>query len=79
MNKLILNFFGENLEINIPDTLDTLKKNISEKFFFSASDTAELIISYTKDKINKLIQSEKDFEEFIKSKIFKIDLNIDQK
>ena len=78
MNKLILNFFGENLEINIPDTLDTLKKNISEKFFFSASDTAELIISYTKDKINKLIQSEKDFEEFIKSKIFKIDLNIDQ-
>ena len=78
MNKLALNFFGENVEINIPDTLDSLKKNISEKFFFSASDTAELIISYTMDKIDKLIQSEKDFEEFIKSKIFKIDLNIDQ-
>ena len=58
--------------------MDSLKKNISEKFFFSASDTAELIISYTMDKIDKLIQSEKDFEEFIKSKIFKIDLNIDQ-
>lgn len=79
MNKLLtLNFFGEKVDVTIPETLESLRKKISEKFFFSPSDTAELILSYAKDVGKKIIQTEKDFREFIKHKILKIDLDIDQ-
>ena len=77
MDKLSLNFFGEQVEVNLPETLASLRKNISEKFCFSPSDTAELIITYAKDLGKKIIETENDFEEFIKSKIGKIDLDVD--
>ena len=76
MDKLSLNFFGEKVEVKIPETLDSLRRNISEKFLFSPSDTAELIISYAKDLGKKIIETENDFKEFIKNKIFKIDLDV---
>ena len=78
MNNLSLNFFGEQVEVKLPETLASLRQNISEKFFFSPSDTAELVISYAKDLRKKIIETEKDFEEFIKNKIFKLDLDVDQ-
>ena len=78
MNKLSLNFFGELVEVKLPETLASLRQNISEKFLFSPSDTAELVISYAKDIGKKIIETENDFREFIKSKVFKLDLDVDQ-
>ena len=78
MEKLSLNFFGEQVEVKIPETLASLRKDISEKFLFSPSDTAELILSYAKDLGKKIIETENDFKEFIKNKVFKIDLDVDQ-
>ena len=78
MNTLSLNFFGEEVEVNLPETLESLRKNISEKFLFSPSDTAELVISYAKDLGKKIIETENYFKEFIKNKVFKVDLDVDQ-
>ena len=79
MNNLSLNFFGEKVEIKIPETLANLRQQISDKFLFSPSETAEILITYGKDLGKKIIQTEKDFEDFIKKKIFKIDLDVDPK
>ena len=46
MKKIALNFFGEEVAINIPKDLTSLRKEISEKFMFSPSDTAEIILTY---------------------------------
>ena len=78
MNNLSLNFFGEQVEVKLPETLASLRQNISEKFLFSPSDAAELVISYAKDLGKKIIETENDFKEFIKSKVFKVDLDVDQ-
>ena len=78
MNKLSLNFFGEQVEVKLPESLASLRQNISEKFLFSPSDTAELVISYAKDLGKKIIETENDFKEFVKNKIFKVDLDVDQ-
>ena len=78
MDNLSLNFFGEKVEVKLPETLASLRNKISEKFFFSPSDTAELVLTYAKDLGKKIIETEKDFEEFIKSKVFNIDLDIDK-
>ena len=45
---------------------------------FSPSDTAELVITYAKDLGKKIIETENDFKEFIKNKVFKVDLDVDQ-
>ena len=79
MNDLSLNFFGEKVSIKIPDSLASLRQQISEKFLFSPSEAAEILISYGKDIGKKLIETEKDFEDFIKKKVLKIDLDIDPK
>jgi next-to-BRCA1 protein 1 len=78
MNKLSLNFFGEQAEVKLQETLASLRQKISEKFLFSPSDTAELVITYAKDLGKKIIETENDFREFVKSKVFKIDLDVDQ-
>ena len=78
MKSISLNFFGENVTIPIPTTLASLRKEISDKFLFSPSDAAEVIISYAKDLGKKIIQTEQDFSNFIMNKIGKIDLDIDQ-
>ena len=78
MDKISLNFFGEQVEVKIPETLASLRKDISDKFLFSPSDTEELILSYAKDLGKKIIETENDFKEFIKNEVFKIDLDVDQ-
>ena len=78
MKKISLNFFGEKVEINMPTNLESLKKAISEQFLFSPSDAAELIIGYAKDLGKKIIETEQDFQNFIKEKVFQIDLDINE-
>ena len=78
MKKISLNFFGEKAEINMPTNLESLKKAISDQFLFSHSDAAELIIGYAKDLGKKTIETEQDFQNFVKEKIFQIDLDINE-
>ena len=76
MNNLILNFFGEEVTVETPKTLDNLRNQISEKFCFSPSDAAEMLVSYINEFKKTLIKTEEDFIDFIKKKIYKVDLDI---
>ena len=78
MKNLSLDFFGEQVSVNMPADLASLRKEISDKFMFDPSDTAELIISYAKDLGKKIISTEKDFESFLSEKIEKLNLDISQ-
>ncbi len=78
MKNISLNFFGEEVSINMPTDLASLRQQISEKFMFSPSDAAEIIVSYVKDFGQKIIQTEKDFVTFISDKINKLNLDISQ-
>ena len=48
MKNIILDFFGEEVSIEMPKTLQNLKEQISNKFCFSPSDAAEILVSYVK-------------------------------
>ena len=76
MNKLILNFFGEEVTVDTPKSLNNLKKEISDKFFFIPSDAEEVLISYINELKKSFIKTEQDFIDFIKKKIYKVDLDI---
>ena len=76
MNKLILNFFGEEVTVDTPKSLSNLKKEISDKFFFSPSDAEEVLVSYINELKKSFIKTEQDFIDFIKKKIYKVDLDI---
>ena len=76
MKNIFLNFFGEEISIKIPTDLASLRKEISDKFMFSPSDAAEVVITYMKDLGKKIIQTEQDFSNFVSNKIGKIDLDI---
>ena len=78
MKNITLNFFGEKVGIKMPTDLASLRQEISNKFMFSPSDAAEVIISYMKDLGKKIIQTEQDFSNFITNKIGKLDLDISQ-
>ena len=78
MKNISLNFFGEEVSINMPTDLASLRQQISEKYMFSPSDAAEIVVSYAKDLGKIIIQTEQDFVKFISDKINKIDLDISQ-
>lgn len=78
MKKISLNFFGEKAEINVPTSLESLRKAISEQFLFSPRDTAELMIYYVKDLGHKIVQTEKDFAQFLKEKAKELNLDISE-
>ena len=78
MKNISLNFFGEEISIKVPTSLSSLRKEISDKFLFSPSDTAELVLTYMKDLGKKIIQTEQDFVNFISNKVGKIYLDISQ-
>ena len=78
MKKICLNFFGEKAEINIPTSLEGLRKSIQDQFLFSPSDAAEVMIGYIKDLKTKIIKTEEDFRNFIKEKISQINLDISE-
>ncbi len=75
-SNISLNFFGEQVSINVPTDLSSLRKEIADKFMFSPSDAAEIVLSYMKDLGKKIIKTEQDFTTFISNKIGKIDLDI---
>ena len=79
MQSLNVNFFGEQFNINIPKTLSALRESIAVNFQFDLKDVSELLITYTKDFKQFIIKTEEDFRNFISNKIFKLDLNIDEK
>ena len=78
MKNISLNFFGEEISINMPTTLSSLRQEIADKFMFSPSDAAEVVLSYVKGFVKKFIETEQDFANFIANKIGKIDLDISQ-
>lgn len=78
MKDISLDFFGEKVSIQMPTSLASLRQAISDKFMFSPSDAAEVVISYVKDLGKKIIQTEQDFSNFISNKIGKISLDISQ-
>ena len=78
MNKLILNFFGEEITIDTPKTLQNLKQELASKFCFNPQDAAEILLSYFNDLKKIFIKTEQDFLDFIKRNIYKVDLDISQ-
>ena len=79
MDKIYLNFFGESLSIPKPKNLQTLRQIISLKFYLNQKDAEEILLTYTKDNKKFIIYQDEEFNEFLKSKINKIDLDIDEK
>ena len=78
MKNISLNFFGEEISIKVPTSLSSLRKEISDKFLFSPSDAAEIVITYMKDLGKKIITTEQDFLNFVSNKVGKIYLDISQ-
>lgn len=76
MQKVTLNFFGEQAEINVPTDLQSLRNAITEKFLFSPSDAAELVVTYVKDFGEKIVKTEQDLICFVKSNCKKV-LNLE--
>ena len=79
MERIILNFYDEKEEIDIPLNLKLLKKIISEQFLFSESDVNEILIQYIKDLKKIQIQNEDDFKIFLKEGISELFLSISEK
>ena len=78
MEKINLNFFGEEVTINIPEDISSLKAQIAEKYFLSNSDVAEIILYYVKDSKKIYIINGNDFSIFKESKIPTIFLDVNQ-
>ena len=78
METIDLNFFGEKVTIDTPKDLTSLRTKISEKYSLSNSDSAEIILFYTKDSKKIYIINGNDFEKFKESKISTIFLDVNQ-
>ena len=64
MEKIVLNFFGEEVPIGIPKDIAELRAKISEKYSLSSSETAEIILYYVKDSKKIYIINGNDFSQF---------------
>ena len=78
MEKIDLNFFGEQVTIDNPKDLPMLRKMISEKYSLSSSDAAEIILFYEKDSKKVYIINENDLNNFKQLKISTIFLDVNQ-
>jgi hypothetical protein len=78
MEKIDLNFFGEQVTIDNPKDLTVLRKKISEKYSLSSSDSAEIILFYIKDSKKIYIINENDLNIFKQLKISTIFLDVNQ-
>ena len=76
MEKLSINFLGEKIKVDFPNDLSDLYQKIMNNFFLSEKDVKELLITYTQDPGEMLIEDEKDFKLFIEAKVDIIDINI---
>ena len=75
MSKLTLNFYGEKVIVNFPESLSSLYQQIKEKLFIDASD---LIITYNEKSDKFVIENEDDFNIFLGKKIYIINLDVNQ-
>ena len=78
MEKLTLNFFGEEVAIGIPKDIAELRAKISEKYSLSSSETSEIILYYVKDSKKIYIINGNDFSKFKEFKISTIFLDVNQ-
>ena len=78
MEKINLNFFGEEVTIDTPKDLSSLRAKISEKYSLSKSDVAEIILYYVQDSKKVYIINGNDFSKFKESKISSIFLDVNQ-
>ena len=78
MNKINLNFFGEQVTIDTPKDISLLRAQISEKYSLSSSDVAEIILFYTIDSKKIYIINGNDYNKFKESKIPTIFLDVNQ-
>ena len=78
MEKIDLNFFGEQASIDLPKDLSILRKNISEKYSLSNSDAAEIILFFVKDSKKIYIINENDLNNFKQCKISTLFLDVNQ-
>ena len=78
MDKINLNFFGEQVTIDTPKDLSLLRAKIAEKYSLSSSDVAEIILFYTKDTKKSYIINGSDFDKFKELKISTIFLDVNQ-
>ena len=78
MLKTILNFFGEEVIIDTPKDIVSLRGKISEKYLLSPSDAAEIIIYYIKDGKKTYVINGNDFSQYKDSKISTLFLDVNQ-
>ena len=78
METINLIFFDEQVTIDTPKDLDSLRTKISEKYSLSSSDSAEIILFYTKDSKKIYIENGNDFDKFKESKISTIFLDVNK-
>jgi len=78
MEKINLNFFGEEVTIDTPKDLSLLRAKIGEKYSLSKSDVAEIILYYVKDSKKVYIINGNDFSKFKESRISSIFLDVNQ-
>ena len=78
MPKTTLNFFGEEVIIETPKDLASLRSTICDKYLFGPSDAAEIILFYIKDNKKSYIINGNDYSSFKNSKIPTIFLDINQ-
>ena len=75
---LILDFFGEQINIPAPKDLPSVRNTIATKFCFTNSDAQEILIYYIKNNKKRIIEKEEDYKTFLKEKSKIIFLDISQ-
>ena len=78
MLKTTLNFFGEEVIIDTPKDIVSLRGKISEKYLLSPSDAPEIIIYYIKDGKKTFIINGNDYSQYKDSKISTLFLDVNQ-
>lgn len=77
MNKITLNFFGDEVLIDTPNNLLNLRKKITLLFRINLEDAQELLLTYNEynSKISH-IETEEDYKTFLSKRIPKISTEI---
>ena len=78
MSKIALNFFGEIVSVEKPQSLASLRNDIARLFFFSSQDAEEILLTYNDNGDKLIISSDEDLKAFLNSKNTMIDLDICQ-
>ena len=68
MSKIALNFFGEIVSVEKPQSLASLRNDIARLFFFSSQDAEEILLTYNDNGDKLIISSDEDLKAFLNSK-----------